>query len=238
MKHGSLFSGIGGFDLAAEWMGWENVFHCEIAEFPRKVLKYHFPNAISYDDITKTDFTIYRGAIDILTGSDPCQPHSYAGKRKGMDDERFLWPEMLRAIIEINPRWVVNENVKGSITNGVVDRKFSDLENEGYTCWPTLVLPANAFGAIHKRDRVWMVAYSERLLESREESCDGKIRRMGREFKPLEADRNWQDMLTDFRGMDDGLPHNLDRTDGVRNAIYPRIAYQIFLAIQEYENKY
>ncbi len=81
MKHGSLFSGIGGFDLAAEWMGWDNIFHCEWMPFPRKVLNHYWPNSISYEDITKTDFTIHRGTIDILTGGFPCQPYSSAGKR-------------------------------------------------------------------------------------------------------------------------------------------------------------
>ena len=96
MTHGSLFSGIGGFDLASEWMGWENVFHCEWNPFGQKVLKYYWPNAKSYHDITKTDFTIHRGNIDIITGGFPCQPYSQAGKRLGKDDERHLWPEMLR----------------------------------------------------------------------------------------------------------------------------------------------
>jgi DNA (cytosine-5)-methyltransferase 1 len=91
MKHGSLFSGIGGFDLAAEWMGWKNVFHCEWMEFPRKVLDYYFPNADSHIDICKTDFKKYANKIDILTGGFPCQPFSMAGKRKGTDDERYLW---------------------------------------------------------------------------------------------------------------------------------------------------
>ncbi|MDD3744410.1 MAG: DNA (cytosine-5-)-methyltransferase, partial [Lentimicrobiaceae bacterium] len=115
MKHGSLFSGIGGFDLAAEWAGWTNVFHCEIEEFPKKILKYYWPDAISYGDITKTDFTIHRGQVDVLTGGFPCQPFSLAGKRKGTEDHRNLWSEMLRAIREIQPVWVVGENVPGLI---------------------------------------------------------------------------------------------------------------------------
>src|SRR5690554_4395820 len=92
LSHGSLFSGIGGFDLAAEWMGWENLFHCEWNDFGKQVLQYYWPNATSYDDITKTDFTIWRGKIDILTGGFPCQPYSVAGKRKGTEDDRHLWP--------------------------------------------------------------------------------------------------------------------------------------------------
>ena len=160
MKHGSLFSGIGGFDLAAEWMGWENVFHCEWMPFPRQVLKYHFPNSISYEDITKTDFTIHRGAIDILTGGFPCQPYSSAGKRLGKEDERHLWPHMLRAISEIKPTYVVGENVRG-LTNwngGVVfDEVCADLEACGYEVQPIL-LPACAVGAPHRRNRIWFVA--------------------------------------------------------------------------------
>jgi DNA (cytosine-5)-methyltransferase 1 len=162
MTHGSLFSGIGGFDLAAEWMGWENVFHCEWNPFGQKVLKYYWPNAISYHDITKTDFTIHRGAIDILTGGFPCQPYSAAGKRLGKEDERHLWPSMLRAIREIQPRWIVGENVLGLVNwNGgmVFEEVQADLEAEGYEVQP-YVLPAAAVGAPHRRDRVWFVAYS------------------------------------------------------------------------------
>jgi len=162
MRHGSLFSGIGGFDLAAEWMGWENVFHCEWMPFPRQVLKYHFPNSISYEDITKTDFTIHRGSIDILTGGFPCQPYSSAGKRLGKEDERHLWPQMLRAIQEIKPTYVVGENVRG-LTNwngGVVfEEVCADLEACGYEVQPIL-LPACAVNAPHRRDRVWFIAYS------------------------------------------------------------------------------
>jgi len=162
MTHGSLFSGIGGFDLAAEWMGWENIFHCEWNAFGQKVLKYHFPNAISYEDITKTDFTIHRGRIDILTGGFPCQPYSMAGKRLGKEDERHLWPEMLRAIREIQPRWVVGENVLGLVnwSGGLVFHEVqADLEAEGYEVQP-YVLPACAVNAPHRRDRVWFVAYA------------------------------------------------------------------------------
>jgi DNA (cytosine-5)-methyltransferase 1 len=160
MRHGSLFSGIGGFDLAAEWMGWENVFHCEWMPFPREVLAYHFPNSISYENIITTDFTIHRGSIDILTGGFPCQPYSLAGKRFGKEDERHLWPQMLRAIQEIEPTYVVGENVRG-LTNwngGVVfEEVCADLESCGYEVQPIL-LPACAVGAPHRRDRIWFIA--------------------------------------------------------------------------------
>lgn len=162
MKHGSLFSGIGGFDLAAEWMGWQNVFHCEWNPFGQKVLKYYWPNAIQYHDITKTDFTIHRGDIDLITGGFPCQPYSSAGKRLGKEDERHLWPEMLRAIKEIQPRWVVGENVYGLVnwSRGLVFHEVqADLEAQGYEVFP-YVLPAAAVNAPHRRLRVFFVAYS------------------------------------------------------------------------------
>ena len=165
MKHGSLFSGIGGFDLAAEWMGWENKFHCEWNPFGQKVLHYYWPNAEQFTDITKTDFTKYEGTIDIISGGFPCQPYSSAGKRLGKEDERHLWPEMLRAIREIQPRWVVGENVRG-LTNwngGLVFNEVqSDLEAAGYEVLPFL-LPACAVNAPHRRDRIWFIAHSRKL---------------------------------------------------------------------------
>jgi DNA (cytosine-5)-methyltransferase 1 len=162
MTHGSLFSGIGGFDLAAEWMGWDNVFHCEWNPFGQKVLKHHFPNSISYNDITKTDFSIHEGSIDILTGGFPCQPYSSAGKRLGKADERHLFPEMLRCIKEVKPRYIVGENVRGLVSWGggvVFNEVCDDLEREGYAVQPFLI-PAASVGAPHQRQRIWFVANS------------------------------------------------------------------------------
>lgn len=162
MNHASLFSGIGGFDLAAEWVGWDNVFHCEINEFCQKILKYYWPNAKTYENIT-ADFTIWRGKIDIITGGFPCQPFSVAGKRKGTEDNRNLWPQMYRSIREIKPRWVVAENVPGIFSwgNGLVfEQIITDLENEGYEVL-TFDIPACGKNAPHKRSRMWIVANSE-----------------------------------------------------------------------------
>lgn len=162
MRHGSLFSGIGGFDLAAEWMGWENAFHCEWNEFGQKVLKHHFPKADSYSDITQTDFRKYEGSVQIVSGGFPCQPFSQAGKRKGTDDERYLWGEMLRAVQEIKPIYVIAENVYGitNIDGGLVfEQVCLDLENEGYEVQP-YIIPACAKDAPHRRDRCWFVAYA------------------------------------------------------------------------------
>jgi DNA (cytosine-5)-methyltransferase 1 len=192
MNHGSLFSGIGGFDLAAERMGWTNVFHCEWMDFARKVLHHYWPEATSYVDITTTDFTLHAGQIDVLTGGFPCQPYSAAGKRKGKDDDRHLWPHMLRAIREIRPRYVVGENVFGLTTwdGGVVlEEVCADLEAEGYAVQP-FIIPAAAVGAPHRRDRVWIVAYAEggnagRTLDSGCEQQESQTKfgeRVSREF--------------------------------------------------------
>lgn len=164
LVHGSLFSGIGGFDLAAETMGWANAFHCEWNAFARQVLGYYWPNATSYGNITETDFTIWRGRIDVLSGGFPCQPYSITGRRKGKEDDRHLWPEMLRAIGEVAPRYVVGENVHGLVNwnKGLVFNEVqSDLEGEGYEVQP-IVLPACAVGAPHRRDRVFIVAYANK----------------------------------------------------------------------------
>jgi len=163
MKHIGLFEGIGGFSLAARWAGWKTIAWCEWNEFGQRVLRHHFPEAIGHGDITKTDFTSYADTIDILTGGFPCQPYSLAGKRKGKDDERHLWPEMLRAIREIRPRWVVGENVLGLVnwSGGLVFHEVqADLEAAGYEVWP-YVLPAVSVNAPHRRDRVWFVAYAK-----------------------------------------------------------------------------
>jgi DNA (cytosine-5)-methyltransferase 1 len=188
MKHGSLFSGIGGFDLAAEWMGWENVFHCEWNPFGQKVLKHYWPKAELFNDITKSDFTKYANTIDILTGGFPCQPYSAAGKRLGKEDERHLWPEMLRAIQEISPRYIVGENVRGLLNwNGgmVFDEVCVELENIGYQVAP-VVIPACGVGAPHTRERIWFVAAnparksSERLQFKQRKNSNEKQREFGR----------------------------------------------------------
>ncbi len=174
-------------------MGWKNLFHCEIQQFPRQVLDYWFPNSESYEDITKTTFTKWKGKVDVLTGGFPCQPFSYAGSRKGAEDDRYLWPEMLRAIREIQPTWVVAENVVGITTmvqpssvtemgrsdflfeesvvcreeyRYILDAICEDIEREGYEVQP-LVIPACATGAPHRRNRIWIVAHRTDTLLSR-----------------------------------------------------------------------
>ena len=253
MKHGSLFSGMGGFDLAAEWMGWENKFHCEWNEFGKRILQYYWPNAISYDDIKKTDFTIWRGIIDVLTGGFPCQPYSQSGKRLGTEDDRHLWPEMLRAIREIKPRWVVGENVYGIVNwNGglVFDEIQADLEAEGYTVQPVL-LPARSVNTSHKRDRIWFVAHTNSSVLENVGIQPGESKGI---YQKTPIKINDRDELFGIReathGQDllefDGIPKELDRITiskwrkesikAAGNAVVPQVVYQIFKAIQMYEN--
>jgi len=174
MIHFSLFSGIGGFELAAEWMGWRNLLSCDINEFGNKVRKYYWPDGYCHTDIKTLNYeTINKELSDrfglgwrdddiIITGGFPCQPYSMAGKRLGKDDERHLWPEMLRVIREVKPTWIVGENVHGLVNwnGGVVFNEVqTDLENEGYEV-QAFVLPAASVNAPHRRDRVWVVAHS------------------------------------------------------------------------------
>lgn len=157
-----LFAGIGGFGLAGHWAGIETVCQVEIDPFCQKVLAKNFPNAKKHGDIKTFNGTEYRGTVDIISGGFPCQPYSAAGKRLGKEDERHLWPEMLRIIREVRPRWIVGENVFGLInwSAGLVfDEVQSDLESEGYEV-QAFVLPAAAVNAPHRRDRVWFVAYA------------------------------------------------------------------------------
>lgn len=170
MNHISLFSGIGGFDLASEWMGWNNIASCEINPFGRKVLNHYWPDALHHDDVHTFTKELLNEKIKnwnsndiILTGGFPCQPYSVAGKRKGKEDDRHLWPEMLRVIQEVQPRWIVGENVRGLVNwNGgmVFDEVQFDLETIGYEV-QSFILPACSKNAPHRRDRLWIVAYSD-----------------------------------------------------------------------------
>ena len=164
LTHLSTFSGIGGLDLAAEGAGFRTVGQCEWADYPHAVLEKHWPDVPKWKDIrtlTKESFYERTGldTVTVLSGGFPCQPFSTAGKRRGKEDDRYLWPEMLRVISEIRPSWVVGENVAGLVSLAL-DTVLSDLESIGYAC-QTLIIPACAVDAPHRRDRCAIVAYSQ-----------------------------------------------------------------------------
>lgn len=157
MKVGSLFSGGGLGDFGFMAAGMKITWQCEIDEYCQKILALRYPDSKKYWDI-KTLRGSDLESVEIITGGFPCQPFSVAGKRKGQDDNRYLWPEMLRVIKECRPRWVIGENVPG-IINLALETVCSDLEAEGFKVWP-VVFPSHALGAPHKRDRLWIIAYS------------------------------------------------------------------------------
>jgi DNA (cytosine-5)-methyltransferase 1 len=252
MRHGSLFSGIGGFDLAAEWMGWENVFHCEIEKYKLDQLHQNFPTSISYGSIEHTNFTIHRGSIDVLTGGFPCQDASIA-KQDGKGQQGLqgsttrLFYEMVRSISEIRPKYVVAENVANILkTNGGADFSaiLSELSRLGYNAeWR--VCRASEVGAPHHRARVYLVAYSSVIRLKEGSSFFSHVHEKTSPFiwKPAGA------TIQISRGgawttepptvcLDDGLPNHMARKQihGYGNAIVPQIALAIFKSIEQYEN--
>jgi DNA (cytosine-5)-methyltransferase 1 len=251
MRHGSLFSGIGGFDLAAEWMGWDNVFHCEIEQDKRQFLELKWPKAESYGDISATDFSKWRGKIDILTGGFPCQDASIAKQdgegQQGLQGERTgLAYEMLRAIREIRPRYIIAENVANFLkTNGGRDFTtiLSELSRMGYNAeWRTCY--AAEVGAPHKRKRLYIVAYSKSIGLQPGQTYFSHV---AAEASPF-CWRPYGAAIQISRGgawnseppilcVDNGLPSKLVRRQihGYGNAVVPQIPFAIYKAISEYE---
>lgn len=213
----SLFTGIGGFDVACHWMGWTVLASVEKEPFPSMVTRKHFPNIKQYEDIKDFPAEKYKG-VDFLCGGFPCQPFSIAGARQGDADERYLWPPMFAAIKKAKPRWVMAENVPGIIDwdkGSILDQVLSDLESEGFEV-QTFVLPSVAVGAPHKRDRVWIIAYSssnDRCKRGSDQTGPEETEGYLSPCNPWNDGRAWENFPTQppLRFRDDGLHSRLVR---------------------------
>ena len=225
-----LFSGIGGFSLAAESVGWRTVVFCEKDRYCQRILGRHWSDVPVIGDIRDFDPGEYRGA-SLLTGGFPCQPFSQANgkRRKGTDDDRFLWPEMRRVIKGVRPDFILAENVVG-IINMALDEVLSDLESIGYSTGP-VVIPAASLNAHHRRDRVFIIAADTERSERRNEPHGGASGRVGWEPQPFSWDIPSDEALCDLRGMDDGAAYTSHRVDTIRNAVVPAIPFQILKLI-------
>lgn len=247
MRHGSLFSGIGGFDLAAQWMGWENVFHCEKEPFCQKVLKYYWPNAESFTDITKSDFTKYANTIDILTGGWPCQKYSIAGTRVG---DEPLKKELIRVVCEVEAPWLVLENVGNFIGEQFAEEHaelLQQLERMGYET-QTFDIDAASCGLSTVERHIWIIASSDRFRQKRSQQKtipDKPV--LQRELQGSHQREGFRWQLSESRvcELGKGLPYELsditlskwhgEAIQGIGNAIPPQVAYEIFKAIEAYE---
>ena len=239
--HLSLFSGIGGLDLAAEAAGFRTVGQCEWADYPTKVLEKHWPGVPRWKDIrtlTKESFYERTGlrTVELISGGFPCQPFSCAGKRRGKDDDRYLWPEMLRVINELRPTWVVGENV-ANIVNMALDQVLSDLENQGYQT-RAFIIPACGVDAPHRRDRCAIVAYAN--------DRSGALRRDG-ELSTAQGPGGirpnygggtqeygcweWWPAEPDVGRVAHGIPSRVDRLKCLGNAVVPAQFFPVFQAI-------
>lgn len=240
INHLDTFSGIGGWALSARWMGWNTLAFVEKDKFCQKVLAKNFAGVPIHDDIFTFSGKPFRGRIDILTGSTPCQPFSAAGKRQGSDDERHLFPEFLRVVAEVRPQWIVIENVFGllNIESGQVFEDYNtSLEGEGYSV-QTLCIPASAVNAPHRRDRLWIIAHSDSIRRERGKQgvCEASSQRYdAQDLPPISLRPSWE--RNNFPAprilrSGDGFPNRVDRIKSLGNAIVPAVALEIFKAIK------
>ena len=236
----SLFSGIGGLDLAAEWAGFKTVAFCEQNEFCQKVLEKNWPGVKIYDDVRTLD-TSELPRIELLHGGYPCQPFSLSGRREGCSDTRHLWPAMLDIVQRTKPTWVVGENVAGHITIGL-DDVCADLEAEGYET-RTFVFPAFAVGARHGRERVFVVAHAEGERCSNGYDSQNERKADREKHTPSNDSGTFGWMETGRWAIEPGIcrvaygvPDRVDRLRSLGNAVVPQQAYPIFAAIAETYN--
>lgn len=234
----SLFSGIGGLDIAAERAGFKTVAFCERDEFCQKVLRKHWPDVRIFDDVRTID-TSDLPAINIVFGGYPCQPFSSAGQRKGANDERHMWPHMLNIVRRTKPAWVVGENVKGHISLGL-DDVLDDMENEGFET-RTFAIPAGAVKAPHSRERVFVVSYSESNRYGARREVGNICEENGRSWGGLLPEFTfpaWGDTTPRICREIDGIPNRVDRLRSLGNSVVPQQAYPIFAAIAAIEQKH
>jgi DNA (cytosine-5)-methyltransferase 1 len=242
MKSIELFAGIGGISLAAEWAGIETIAFCESDPFCQKILKKHWADVPIFNDVRTLNRKILEesrviepgGTIDIISGGFPCQPFSICGKRKGKSDNRDLWHEMFRIIQELQPTWVIGENV-ANFVNMELERSLIDLESEGYET-QSFLIPASGIGALHKRERCFFLAYCEsKHSPSKNERKSSEAKQMqfrGRTIKGIPRP-TWKICESPICGVDDGIPNRLDRHRSLGNAVVPQQIYPIFKAIME-----
>ena len=242
--HLDLFSGIGGFALAAGWAGFKTIGFCDNEPYAQAVLKKHWPNVPIHGDIKALDGTEYRG-VTLLTGGFPCQPFSNAGKRRGKDDNRYLWPQMLRVIQQARPNWIIGENVVG-IIGLALEQVLFDLEKEDYEVEP-IIIPACGVDANHRRNRVWIIARDSRAEslanpESKQSSSNNYRGEQGEISESQKGksggsgcrelrESNWTTEPSVGR-VANGIPYGMDRLKGLGNAIVPKVAYQIIKTIR------
>ena len=240
VTHGSIFSGIGGFDLAAQWAGFENVYNCEIDAFARSVLAYRFPQSIQFTDVTKMENP---PKVDILSGGFPCQDISHANTtlQSGIDGTRSgLFFHLARIIDQTRPAFVVMENVAALAKNGL-DKVLQTIANIGYDAeWA--VITAERYGAPHNRARLWIVAYPNSYGRDGSQVVFGRLftekvpKTQGWEFSRTICHTNGKKALPPSFGVYDGVPVGVDfhkRIAALGNAIVPQIAHHIFTIIKD-----
>lgn len=242
-----MFSGIGGFALAARWAGFETIGFSEVDPFCNKVLNKNFPHVKNFGNIKNIVST---GQVSLITGGFPCQPFSQAGKKRGVDDERYLWPEFARVIDGSSPDWIVIENVYRLVQVGV-ETMLADLERNGYKSH-VFILPACAANAPHRRDRLWIVAHSNRIrndmwfgtgeIGSIQKNIDRHVAQVQSKWSQLQPEswsaytaRDWLSFNTATSGRDDGISLRMDknRIKALGNAIVPQVIYPILQYIKD-----
>ncbi len=230
----SLFSGIGGLDIAAEWAGFKTVAFCERDKFCKSVLATRWPGVPIVDDVKEISGDGF-GKLHVLHGGYPCQPFSLAGPRRGHDDDRHLWPHMLRIVREGKPDWVVGENVRGHVTLGL-DAVCDDLEAAGYET-RAVVFPAISVGAHHIRERVFVVANAKSHAGEFQPGERKDLRNIvAVNGSPWPACGDMRRLAPGVPRVGDGIPNRVDRVKALGNAVVPQQAYPIFAAIAETYN--